>query len=123
MKYAEFSFSLLDLVIDSAAASAGQHWKFFGSMMVEILRSHSGDQNLMFNCLPYISKSLKQQTVRDLQISGFLAISQLACRKTLSIEYTQAFVRQILQTISNVDIGDEDLRLKGLTVLLFLAMY
>ena len=75
MKYAEFCFELLDLVLDSATASACQHWKFFGSMMVEILRAHTGDQNLMFNCLPYIARSLKQQTVRDLQISGFLAIS------------------------------------------------
>jgi hypothetical protein len=34
--------------------------------MVEILRAHTNDQNLMFNCLPYISKSLKQKSVRDL---------------------------------------------------------
>lgn len=100
MKYAEFSFSFFDLGLDSAVTAASQHWKFFGSMMVEILRANSSDQNLMFNCLPYISKSLKQNTVRDLQISGFLAISQLACRKTLSAEYTQAFVRQTIQTVS-----------------------
>lgn len=122
-KYAEFSFSLLDLVGIEENAAANHHWKFYGSMMVEVLRAGADDQNLMFNCLPFISKSLKQKSVRDLQIAGFLAVSQLACRKTLSEEYTQAFLRQTLQTVGSIELADEELRLKGMTVLLFLAMY
>ena len=62
-------------------------------MMVEVLRTNSSDQNLLYSCLPFISKALKQQEVRDLQVSAFLAISQLACRRTLSNEYSNAFVR------------------------------
>ena len=39
------------------------------------------------------------------------------------MEYTQAFLRQTLQTVAAVDLADGELRLKGMTVLLFLAMY
>ena len=92
-------------------------------MMVEILRVNTADQNLMFGFLPFISQSLKQKDVRDLQISGFLALSQLACRKTLSKEYAQAFARQILNTVKSADTSDADLRMKGLTVILFLTTY
>ena len=77
----------------------------------------------MFNALPFIAKSLKQDQVRDLKVAAFLAISQICCRQTLSVEYTQAFVRQILQTVASTDLSDPDVKLKGLTVLLFLAMY
>jgi hypothetical protein len=31
------------------------HWKFFGAMLVEILRSNKEDETLLFNVLPYIS--------------------------------------------------------------------
>lgn len=75
IKFAEFAFSLLDVLIDPSSGAGSQHWKFFGSMMCEILRAHSADQNLLFNCLPFISKAMKQKEVRDLQVCGFLAIS------------------------------------------------
>ena len=79
IKYSEFCFSLLGLN-DNEATQSNMHWKFFGSMLVEVLRSKPGDQTLMFNALPFISKSLNQQSVRDLTIGALLAISQICCR-------------------------------------------
>jgi hypothetical protein len=122
IKYAEFCFSLLGLHENEANHSGNLHWKFFGSMLVEVLRAKPGDQTLMFNALPFISKALNQQSIRDLTIGALFAISQICCRQTLSAEYTQAFVRQILHSIRPLDC-DKDIKLKGLTVLLFLAMY
>ena len=47
----------------------------------------------MFGVLPYISQGLKQSESRDLRVSCLLALGQLACRRTLTKEYTAAFVR------------------------------
>jgi len=67
------------------------HWKFFGTMLIEVLRSDAGNHTLMFSVLPYVSKSLRQQQVRDLKVAGLFAIGQIVCRKSLSAEYTKAF--------------------------------
>jgi hypothetical protein len=50
-------------------------------------------------------------------------MTQVASRRTLTAEYVAAFTRQVLQTISAKDRleFDEDLKLKGLTVILFLC--
>ena len=120
IKYSEFCFSLLD---QQTEASDSLHWKFFGSMLVQVLRAKPDDQTLMYNTLPYISRCLKQTAIKDLKIGAFLAISQISCRQTLSTEYTQAFVRQILNSVVNAGLTEDDVKQQGLTVLLLLAKY
>lgn len=68
------------------------HWKFFGAMLTEILRQREDDQTLLFNILPFISKGMKAP-IKDLRVAGLIGIAQLACRKSLSKEYTQAFFK------------------------------
>lgn len=74
------------------------HWKFFGTMLIEIMRISAEDQTLLFNILPFINKGLKSN-IRDLRLSALMGISQIACRRTLTREYAVAFFRQILISI------------------------
>jgi hypothetical protein len=56
--YAEFCFSLTQW---SDKESSNPHYKFFGSMLVEVLKaSGDKDQTTMFNLLPFIAKSLQK---------------------------------------------------------------
>ena len=75
-KYSDFCFILLDLQANQdQAASSNLHWKFFGSMMIEVLREHSSDETLLFSVLPFLAKGLKQQVARELKIASFLTIN------------------------------------------------
>jgi hypothetical protein len=79
----------------------------------------------MFGVLPFISQGLKQSESKDLRLSCLFSLGQLACRRTLTKEYTAAFIRQILLMITAKDRleFDEDQKLKGLTTLLFFTQY
>jgi len=107
-----------------AQVAANLHWKFFGTMLVELLRADSGNHTLMFNVLPYVSKCLRQSSIRDLKITGLFAIGQIVCRKSLSQEYTKAFFQQVMHTVADSSSTfqfDEDLKIKGMTVILLIA--
>lgn len=127
-KYSEFAFSLINSEISETSlegASDGMHWKFFGTILVEVLRVDASHQ-LMFNVLPFISKAMRQGTVRDLRVSGLFAIGQVACRRSISAEYTKAFFQQVMQTVADSTSTfqfDEDLKLKGMTVILLIAQH
>lgn len=68
------------------------HIKFFGVFLSEVLKANS-QEGLMFGILPFISQGLKQCDSKDLRVACLLALGQLACRRTLTKEYTAAFVR------------------------------
>lgn len=79
----------------------------------------------MFGVLPFISQGLKQSDSKELRLSCLFSLGQLACRRTLTKEYTAAFIRQILLMITSKDRleFDEDSKLKGLTTILFFTQY
>jgi hypothetical protein len=55
-KYAEYCFNLSSLHMGiSQDVENCLHWKFFGTMLVEILRNNNEDETLLFNVLPFIS--------------------------------------------------------------------
>lgn len=68
------------------------HTKWFGSFLSEVLKTNASE-GLMFGVLPYISQALKQWESRDLRVACFLALGQIACRRTLTAEYVDAFTR------------------------------
>jgi hypothetical protein len=73
-----------------------------------------------------VSKSLRQSHQRELKIAGLFAIGQVCCRKSISAEYTVAFLQQIIQTVSDSSSTfqfDEELKLKGMTVILLIAQH
>jgi hypothetical protein len=51
-----------------------------------------------------------------------MGISQIACRKTLTKEYSIAFFRQVLYYIGKDTVTDEDIE-QGLLVLVLLTQY
>jgi hypothetical protein len=94
-KYAEFCFSLAALLEEKMNelenTSNNMHWKFFGTMLSDVLTHtenvKSGqDEVLMFTVLPFIAKGLKS-SIKELQIASLMGISQISCRKTLSFDY------------------------------------
>ena len=42
-KYAEFCFSLLDLEVQVPDGQEAVHWRFYGTMMAEVLRAYPND--------------------------------------------------------------------------------
>ena len=71
-------------------------------MLSEVLTTttnSSSDQTLLFNLLPFISQASKSH-LQDLKLGALLAISQLACRRTLTQDYAQAFFKQVLLSIT-----------------------
>ena len=59
--YAEYCFNLSSLHMGiSQNIENCLHWKFFGAMLVEILRSNKEDETLLFNVLPFISQGMNQ---------------------------------------------------------------
>jgi hypothetical protein len=74
------------------------HIKWFGVFLSEVLRTNANEA-LMFGILPLISKAIRQDC-RDLRVSCFLALGQLACRRVLTAEYISAFTRQLLQSLA-----------------------
>ncbi len=95
------------------------HWKFFGTMLVEILRSNKEDETLLFNVLPFISQGLKLP-IHDLRTASLMGISQIVCRKTLTKEYSVAFFRQVLYYIGKDTVTDEDIE-HGILVMVLLT--
>ena len=79
----------------------------------------------MFNTLPFIAQSFKQSRSKDLRLACCLALSQIACRKSLSPEYIKAFTQQLLKSITSRDEleFDYDLKLKCLTTVVLFTQY
>ena len=91
-------------------------------MLVEVFKANPSDETLMFNILPYISQSLKQIHIKEMKVAAFLTIGQICCRKTLSADYSKAFIRQTLQTMTAQEAEyDEEIKIKGMTVLIFIC--
>jgi hypothetical protein len=122
-KYAEYCFNLCQLHSGiSQNVENCLHWKFYGTMLVEILRINKEDETLLFNVLPYISQGFKQN-IRDLRVASLMGISQIACRKSLSKEYSVAFFKQVLYYIGKDSmIADEEVA-RGLLVLIILCQF
>lgn len=123
-KYAKWCLTAMPLSEAAAVGAVGSsnlHYKFLGIMMVEVLRFNLEDEVLMFNVLPQISASLNS-TVAELKHSGLLAIGQICCRKSLSKEYTRAFIKQTIITIRDSEF-DEKLKERGLAVILMIIQY
>ena len=79
-KYAEYSFNLSTLLMGICHNVENcLHWNFFGTMLVEILRSNKEDENLLFNDLPFISQGLTLP-IKDLRTAFLMGISHIACR-------------------------------------------
>jgi len=91
-------------------------------MLVEILRINKEDETLLFNVLPYISQGFKQN-IRDLRVASLMGISQIACRKSLTKEYSVAFFRQVLYYIGKDSMIAEDEVERGLLVLVLLCQF
>ncbi|TNV87638.1 hypothetical protein FGO68_gene2900 [Halteria grandinella] len=121
-KYSEFCFSLVTIQqginqdIDNCL-----HWKFFGAMLSEILRQKEDDSTLLFNLLPFISQGMKSQ-IKDLRMASLIGISQLACRKSLTKDYSVAFFRQILMFMQKNAHSDEEIG-HSLIVLVLLSQF
>ncbi|CDW83415.1 heat repeat-containing protein 1 [Stylonychia lemnae] len=124
-KYSQFCFDLSEFLQQFNIMSEGfLHWKFYGAMIVEILKSQNGQtQTSLFNLLPFISKGMKSE-IKDFKVSSLMAISQLACRKSLSAQYAQAFFKQVLQSIKDYSLRmEEDLVERGVLVLGLICQY
>lgn len=123
-KYSEFCFNLSKLHHSLVSNSETcLHWKFFGSMLVEILRVNDDDQTLLFNLLPFISDGIKSQ-IAELRTSALMGISQISCRRSLTKEYSQAFFRQVLISFNqNEDLQTDEERQRKLLVLILLTQF
>ena len=61
---------------------------------------------------------------KDFRVSSLMAISQLSCRKSLSIEYANAFFKQVLLSIKEYSlIMEDELVERGLLVLGLICQY
>lgn len=74
-KYSEFCFNLCSLHQGfNQNIENCLHWKFFGTMLIEVLRANEADQTLIYNILPFISLGLKSR-IRELRLSALMGIS------------------------------------------------
>lgn len=71
--------------------------------------------------LPYIRLGLKSALV-DLRTAALFGIAQIASRKSLTKDYSLAFFRQILLSLSEVSSSEDELERK-LLVLVLLAQF
>eukprot|EP00347_Sterkiella_histriomuscorum_P023758 403333488 len=124
-KYSQFCFDLADFHQEISASlisvESCLHWKFFGTMLSEVLKSQAGQsQTSLFNLLPFISKAMKSE-IKDFKISSYMAISQISCRRSLSTEYASAFFKQVLLSLK--DQQNEEYIEKGILVISLIIQY
>jgi len=66
------------------------HRKFFCFILVEVKHDH----NSLMNLLPFI-----QEGLRTMRAGCLMAICEICLHKTLTLEYTEAFIQEIVQTM------------------------
>jgi hypothetical protein len=93
------------------------HPKFLGFLMIEVVRQNPGDQQTLLTVLPYISEGFRMAS--EVKTASLVAMAEICCRKTLSAEYSGAFVSEVISHLKDDD-TQEQLKASLSTVLIIL---